>query len=181
MFLLVLLSAFSIFLIIAGFGFLFLVVSFIFGEIFEHGDFSAGHDIDMHGGPSFFSTRILSVFVTAFGCFGAIGINLGYGTGVSTALGLASGVVFGGIIYLFASFLYGQQSSSHVRVADLVGTTAQVSVAIPRGGLGQVRCTLGDNAVEKIARSKDGEEISANTLVKVESVAGEIVLVRRAE
>ncbi len=179
-------SAFAVFLGIASIGFLFLVVSFFFGELFGHGDL-AGHDADLHGdvhdagGVSIFSTRVLSVFVTAFGGFGAIGIHLGYSTGISTALGVAGGLVFGTIIYLFASFLFSQQASSDIRVSDLAGSAAQVSVTIPKGGLGQVRCTLGESVVEKIARSQDGEQIPVNTLVRIEAVVGETVVVRRAE
>ncbi len=177
-------SAFGVFLGIAAIGFLFLVVSLGFGELFGHGDLG-GHDADLHGdvhgGVSFFSSRVLSVFVTAFGGFGAIGIHLGYGIGLSTTLGLAGGLVFGAIIYLFASFLYSQQASSDVRVGDLIGSTARVSVAIPKGGLGQIQCTLGESVMEKIARSEDGQEITANTLVKVEAVVGEQAVVRRAE
>jgi len=180
------LSAFAVFLGIASIGFLILVVSFLSGELFEHGDL-AGHDADFHGdvhggpGVSIFSTRILSVFVTAFGGFGAIGIHLGHSTEVSTVMGVVGGLVFGTLIYLFASFLYSQQASSEVRVSDLAGVVAQVSVAIPKGGLGQVRCTLGESVVEKIARSQDGEPIPANSLVKIEAVVGETVVVRRAE
>lgn len=173
-------SAFVTFLAIAAFGFVFLLAGSILGDLFEHGDF--GHDADGHGGgPSILSSRVLSVFVTAFGAFGAIGTHLGYGVGPSTAMGFGGGLVFGAAIYLFASFLFSQQASSHVRLADLVGRTAEVSVAIPKGGLGQVRCTLGDSVVERIARAKDNEEIPANTLVKIEEIVGETVLVHRAE
>ena len=181
--LLVGLSAFSIFLAIAAVGFLFLIVSFLFGEIFGHADLG-GHGADVHGdihGVSFLSTRVLSVFVTAFGGFGAIGVHLGYRTEVSTAIGLAGGFFFGGIIYLFASFLFSQQASSDMRVGDLIGRTAQVSVAIPAGGLGQVRCAMGEGVVEKLARTVDGGAILANTSVKIESIVGETVLVRRAD
>jgi len=180
-------SAFAIFLGIAAIGFLFLMSSFVFGEIFEHGDFG-GHDADLHsdagdahGGVSIFSTRVVSVFVTAFGGFGAIGIQMGYRIEISTAIGLAGGLVFGTIIYLFASFLFSQQASSDVRLGELLGRTAQVRVAIPKGGLGQVRCTLGECVVDKIARAEDGDEIPANTSVKVEAVVGETLLVRRAD
>ena len=96
-------SAFVTFLAIAVFGFIFVIASSILGDVFEHGDF--GHDADGHGaGPSLLSSRILSVFVTAFGSFGAIGIHLGYGVGVSTAMGFGGGVLFAGVIYVFASF-----------------------------------------------------------------------------
>lgn len=180
MFLLVGISAFTTFVAIAAFGFVFLLASSIFGDLFEHGDI--GHDVDGHGGgPSILSSRVLSVFVTAFGAFGAIGVHQEYGVGVSTGMGFGGGLVFATLIYLFASFLYSQQASSHVRVGDLVGMTAEVSVAIPKGGLGQIRCTIAESVVEKIARSADGAEIPMNTLVKVEQIVGETVLVRRAE
>lgn len=95
-------------------------------------------------------------------------------------MGLFGGAVFGGLIYLFASFLYSQQASSDIRVSELVGRTAQVTVAIPKDGLGQIRCSLGESVVEKLARAEDGGAISVNTSVKIESVVGETVLVRRA-
>lgn len=173
-------SAFIAFLAIAAFGFVFLIASSVLGDLFEHGDF--GHDVDGHaGGPSVLSSRVLSVFVTAFGAFGAIGTHLGYGLGVSTGMGFGGGVAFGAVIYLFASFLYSQQASSHIRVDELVGRTGEVSVAIPEGGLGQIRCTLGDSVVEKVARAADGGAIPANTLVKVEQIVGETVLVCRVQ
>lgn len=173
-------SAFVTFLAIAAFGFVFLVFSSIMGDLFDHGDFS--HEADGHGGgPSLLSSRILSVFVTAFGSFGAIGIHLGYGVGVSTAMGFGGGVLFAGAIYIFASFLYTQQATSHVRTGDLVGHSAQVSVAIPKGGMGQVRCTLGDTVVEKVARAANNEEIPVNTLVRINIIVGEVVLVERTE
>jgi hypothetical protein len=177
------LSAFAIFLAIAAVGFLFLIISLLFGEIFGHGDIGA-HGGDVHGdahGVGFLNLRVLSVFVTAFGGFGAIGVHLGYRTEISTAIGLVGGFIFGGVIYLFASFLYGQQASSGVGVGELVGRTGQISVAIPAGGLGQVRCALGESVVEKLARTVDGGAIPANTSVKIESIVGETVLVRRAE
>jgi membrane protein implicated in regulation of membrane protease activity len=182
MFILVGFSAFSIFLGIAAFGFFFLIFSLIAGDLFGHGDVG-GHDVgahgEVHGGVSFFSSRVLSVFVTAFGGFGAIGIHLEYSVEVSTLFGVIGGLFFGGIIYLFASFLYSQQASSDIRTSDLVGETAQVTVAIPKDGIGQVRMTMGESVVEKIARAHDGGEIPAGTLVKVEAIIGEDLLVRR--
>jgi membrane protein implicated in regulation of membrane protease activity len=164
-------SAFGIFLGIASLGFFFLLFSLVAGDLFGHGD--------IHGGVSFFSSRVLSVFITAFGGFGAIGIHLGYSIEISTLLGLVGGAVFGGIIYLFASFLFSQQASSNIRTSDLVGGTAQVTVAIPKAGVGRVRITMGESVVEKIAQAQDGAGIPANTLVIIEKIVGETVLVRR--
>src|SRR5437867_2829285 len=113
-------TAFVVFLVIAGVGFVFLLVSLVFGEIFDHlGGADFGHDLD-HGGPGFFSTRILSVFITAFGGFGAVGTHYGLSPLASSGVGFASGAGFASLIYAFARFLYGQQASSDVRSGDVV-------------------------------------------------------------
>lgn len=52
------LSAYTVFLGIAGIGFVFLIVSLVFGEIFDFFD----HDIDFdHGGPGILSSRVIAV------------------------------------------------------------------------------------------------------------------------
>jgi membrane protein implicated in regulation of membrane protease activity len=171
-------SAFSVFLAIAAIGFLFLLVSLVFGEVFEHfGDGGLDHDLD-HGGPSFFSVRILSVFVTAFGGFGAVGIYYGFSPLTSSGMGFLSGVFFASLIYLFARFLFGQQATTEVRTTDILGRSARVVVAIPAGGMGQVRCQVGEELVDKIARTRDGAALAENTIVTVEEVLGEACIVR---
>ena len=171
-------SALGVFLGIASLGFLFLLISLIFGEIFDHFDVGQGFDHDLgHGGPGFFSTRGMAVFITAFGGFGAIGIYRGYGVFPSSLFGFGGGAVLATAVYVFARFLYGQQASSAIITSDLVGRTAQVSVAIPQDGIGQVRCLLGESVVDKIARSKDGRAIASNSLVKIEEIGGDSVIV----
>lgn len=172
------LNAFSVFLAIAALGFLFLLVSLVFGEIFDHFDGGLDHDLS-HGGPGFFSSRVLSVFITAFGCVGAIATNYGFGPVPSSAFGLISGAVFGGGVYAFARFLYDQQASSDVLAKDLVGQAARVVVTIPSGGVGQVRCRLGEELIDKVARARDGATIPEHTTVRVEEVLGEVVIVSR--
>ncbi len=175
------LSAYTVFLSIAAFGFIFLLISFLFGEIFEHigFDHDIDHDMDGGGGPTFFSPRVLSVFITAFGGAGAIATYYGLSTLPASGIGLASGGVFGAMIYAFARFLFGQQASTEVRTADVVGQTARVIVGIPKDGVGQVRCRIGEEIVDKIARSADGKPIAENAAVMVQQVLGEMVIVKR--
>lgn len=170
------LNAYGIFLAIAAVGFLFLIITLLFGGIFDF--FEADHDFD-HGGPGFFSSRIMAVFVTAFGGFGAIGSHYGLPILAASAAGLAGGFVFGGLIYVFARFLHGQQASSDVRPADLVGQPGRVVVAIPAGGLGQVRCRIGEELIDKIARTADGQPLPENASVVVAEVLGETVIVKK--
>jgi membrane protein implicated in regulation of membrane protease activity len=177
------LTAFGVFLGIAAIGFLFLLVSLLFGEVFDHLGFDHDHDIGHdhdgdHGGPSFFSPRVMSVFVTAFGGFGAVSTHYGLGVFPSSMVGFASGVFFGSIIYYFARFLYSQQASTQLQGHEMLGRTARVVVSIPAGGVGQVRCHVGDEMVDKIAKSQDGSAIAANAVVKIDQVLGEMVIVR---
>jgi membrane protein implicated in regulation of membrane protease activity len=175
-------NAFSVFLAIAAVGFLILLMSLFFGGVFEHFDGGLDHDLD-HGGPGFFSTRVMSVFVLAFGGFGAIATHYHFGPAPASVLGFAGGAVLATPIYVFARFLYGQQATSEVRSQDLVGQLARVVVTIPPGGVGQVRCRIGEELVDKIARTRDGTAIPEHASVRVEDVLGETVIVtpHRAE
>jgi membrane protein implicated in regulation of membrane protease activity len=165
------LSTFVVFLGIAGFGFFFLMISLVFGEIFNF-------DHDFEHGPGFFSLRVLSVFSTSFGGFGALAVHFGASTITAASIGLVGGFCFATLIYLFGRFLHGQQATSEVRIQDVVGQTARVTVTIPPGGIGQVRCRVGESLVDKIARTRDGGAVPENSVVTIEEVLGETVIVR---
>ena len=169
------LSAFSVFLAICAAGFLFLMVALLFGGLFEF--FEADHDFDA-GGPGFFSTRVMAVFVTTFGAAGAVATYYGLSPIPAALVGLATGLVFGGAIYALARMLYQQQASSDVLAGDLVGAIGRVVIAIPAGGVGQIRIRLGEELMDKIARTRDGVAIPENTAVKVDEVLGETVIVK---
>jgi membrane protein implicated in regulation of membrane protease activity len=172
------LTAFSVFLAIAAAGFLILLLSLFFGGIFDHFDGGFDHDAD-HGGPGFFSTRVISVFVTSFGAFGAIATHYGFSPLPASAIGFAGGVALATPIFLFARFLYGQQASSQSLAGDLVGQVGRVTVAIPAGGIGQIRCRVGEELIDKVARTRQGEPVPENVSVRVEEVLGETVIVTR--
>jgi membrane protein implicated in regulation of membrane protease activity len=170
-------SLMAIFLAIGGFGFLFLLISFIFGDIFEAVGLDFGTDFD--GGDDFgvFDSRVISIFLTAFGGFGAIGTAVGYGAAGSLLFGLIGGFIFGAIVFYFGKLLYNQQSSSSVSNADLIGRTAQVIVGIKPDQLGQISCRIGDERVEKLARTASGEEIKAGQIVRIDSIGSDSVIV----
>jgi membrane protein implicated in regulation of membrane protease activity len=171
-------NAFTVFLAIAAIGFLLLLSSLFFGEIFEHFDGGLDHDLE-HGGPGFFSTRVLSVFITAFGGFGAIATHYEFGPLPASGIGALSGIVLATPVYYFARFLYGQQASSDSRTTDLVGQVGRVVVAIPAGGVGQVRCRIGEELIDRVARARDAIAIAENDAVVVEEVVGETIVVKK--
>lgn len=166
-------SPLIVFLGIATLGFVFLLISLVVGDVFDSFGFD-GPDVD---GQGFLDSRVISVVVTAFGGFGAIGIQMGLSIVASSLLGLAGGVILGGIVSVFARFLYRQQSSSSVTTAQLVGRTAQVIVSIAPGSLGQVSCRVGEERIEKLARARDNSEIKAGATVRVDEVAGDSLIV----
>lgn len=170
------LSPLVVFLVITGIGFIFLLVSLVVGDLFD----SFGVDSAVDGGAdghALLDSRVISVFVAAFGGFGAIGIQMGLGIVPSSLLGLAGGLVFGGLISLFGRFLYKQQSSSSVGMAQMIGRTAQVIVSITPGSVGQVSCRVGEERIERLARAKDNQEIKAGSMVRVDEIAGDSVIV----
>ncbi|HEY8460217.1 MAG TPA: hypothetical protein VIM99_07540 [Blastocatellia bacterium] len=171
------LSSLSVFLGLGGLGFLFLFFSFLFGEFFDGGDFGEGADLDADDGPSIFSLRTLSVFITGLGGLGAIAELRGAGAAVSALVGVIGGGALACVVYVFTLYLYRQQSSSHVTAEELIGRRAEVTVGIPAGGVGQVRCLIGETAIEKIARSRGGGAIPLNAPVRVEEIVGETLVV----
>lgn len=172
-------SALTVFLGIAALGLVFLLISLVFGELFDdfglHADAVGGHD-----GAGIVDTRAVAVFITSFGGFGAMGVLAGLSTFASSLLGLASGLVLGGAVALFARFLYRQQASSSVSSSQLVGRTAQVTVKIPQGGIGQISCRIGEERVEKLARTRDGQELTPGTLVRIDEFTGDSAIVSLA-
>jgi membrane protein implicated in regulation of membrane protease activity len=170
------LSPLMVFLGIAAIGFIGLLVSLVAGDIFDSFGFDTGLD-GAANGHGLLDSRVISVFITAFGGFGAIGIQMGLGIVAGSLLGLGGGVVFGGLVSIFARFLYKQQSSSSVATAQLVGRTAQVIVSIVPGSMGQVSCRIGEERIEKLARSKNNREIRAGAIVRVEEIAGDSLIV----
>ncbi len=163
------------FLLIGGVGFLFLLVSLIIGDIFDalglDLSFDASHDFGV------FDSRVISVFLVAFGGFGAIAAQLGFGAVIGSLFGLLGGVVFGAVVFFFGKFLYNQQSTSSVSAEALIGRRAQVTVNIKPDQLGQISCRVGEERVEKLARAVGGEEIKAGQLVRIESIGSDSVIV----
>jgi hypothetical protein len=170
------LTAVAVFLILAAVGFVFLLVSLALGDLFDYFNADLGFDGSPEG-PGFLDSRVISVFLLAFGGCGALGTQAGLSVVTSSLWGVAGGAVLGGAVSLFGRFLYSQQASSVVSSHQLVGRTAQVTVGIQAGSVGQVLCRVGEERVEKLARSRHNEPIREGTLVRIEEIAGDSVIV----
>ncbi|HMS10345.1 MAG TPA: NfeD family protein, partial [Pyrinomonadaceae bacterium] len=87
------------------------------------------------------------------------------------------GLVFGGVVSAFGRFLVGQHTTSTDTDDALVGKTAQVTVTIKPGSVGQITARVGDERVERLARASADAEIAAGSLVTIKSIAGDSVIV----
>jgi membrane protein implicated in regulation of membrane protease activity len=172
---------------IAFVGFVFLLVMLFVGELFGHDHDLGGHDGgiehgdgDVGGGPSVFSSRIMAAFVTAFGVGGVVARYYNLSHPASSGVGIATGAVMAGLVYQFAKILYSQQASSELHMSRLVGHSAEVTVAIPADGVGQISLSVAGERTEHVARSKDGRAVTRGTQVVVTALGGDSVVVEKS-
>lgn len=168
---------------IAALGFLLLLGMLVLGDLFGADHDLAGHDVSIDhdaGGPSVFSARIMASFVTAFGVGGVVARYYGLSHPAASGVGVVSGAILASVVYQFARVLYSQQASSEIHMASLVGQPAEVAVAIPKGGVGQVTATVGGERTDHIARAADGSAIARGTAVTITGLLGESVVVTAA-
>jgi membrane-bound ClpP family serine protease len=165
---------------IGAFGFLFLVVMLFSGlgdhELGGH-DGAIGHVDAGQDGPGVFSARVMASFLTAFGVGGIVGRYYDLPHPAASAVGIVAGLVMAGAVYQFARLLYSQQASSSVQMTSLVGRSAEVSVAIPEGGVGQVALIASGERTEHVARGVDGRAIARGTEVVITALRGDSLVV----
>ena len=154
------------------------------GDVDTHVEVS-GHDLahdvdhpDVRLSP--LSPITIATFITTFGGTGVIINSL---THLSPVLGLfisaVSGVALAGVVFLiYVRVLGAVQSSSEVRAGELVGQSAEVSVSIPEGKLGEIMLVARGTRVKSPARSVDGQPVPRGTRVEIVEEAGNVVIVR---
>jgi membrane protein implicated in regulation of membrane protease activity len=98
----------------------------------------------------------------------------------ASGVGVVAGALMAGIVYQFAKLLYSQQASSEIRMTQLIGRRAEVSIAIPAGGVGQVSLSVAGERSEHIARASAGGALPRGTEVVITSLRGDSVVVAPA-
>jgi membrane protein implicated in regulation of membrane protease activity len=121
----------------------------------------------------------IAAFITTFGGVGVLCLQL-FGTSPAMSLvwALAGGLAAGGLMYLFYSqFLIRSQASSELRVGELVGLQAEVTVPIGESTPGKVTYSTKSGRMSSMARSADGKPIPRGQFVKIVRTIGHQVLV----
>ena len=84
------------------------------------------------------------------------------------------------MVFQCMRLLHGQESTSTVGAAHMVGQTGMVLTAIPGGGTGEVRINVRGTTVKCLARAEDGQEIAVGTNIQVVQEVGGTLIVRPA-
>jgi len=146
-----------------------------------HGDaFATGGDMEPVIAP--LSPATISVFLTTFGGVGVIltslfHLNVLVTLPASTAAGLA---VAGGVFVLFYHLFTKVQASSETRMAEVIGLSAEVTVPIPDGGLGEIAYVCRGARLVASARADDGQAITRRAAVRIVRQVGSTLYVSLA-
>jgi membrane protein implicated in regulation of membrane protease activity len=146
-----------------------------------------GGDVDLGGDvttpevkiPSLSPVTIAS-FITAFGAFGLISLGLFSASGPASLIwALVGGLAVAGLAHFaFTYFLIRPQGSSDVKMADIVGSVADVTAPIPAHSVGEIAFVAQGGRVTYTARSAAGLPIARGTTVVIEKVVGGVAIVR---
>jgi len=154
-----------------------------------HGDTAYG--VGGHGGVHatapgaasfhfpFFSPLALATVVAAIGGYGLIAkAALGAGDGASLAMAVPAAVLTAyGVTYVGWRLVSGSTSSSMIRLEDLAGAAAEVTVPIPAGGVGEAMTVAGGQRYAAPAREAAGLAVPRGAAVTIVT-AGPTLVVR---
>jgi len=139
------------------------------------GAHSPGH---VHYSP--LSPVTIAMFISTFGGVGILLKNAAFPMYVHIPAAALSGIVVGGLVsYLFFRIMLATQASSHARENEAIGVEAEVTIPIPHVGLGEVAYVLRGSRYTNPAKTIDGKELPAHTVVKIVSQVGTTFIVQK--
>ena len=156
------------FLIIGGVGVALVLLALIIGDVLD-GLFH----LDVLGGD-LFSFSSIAAFVGAFGFGGALGLALIDNTLVAVIVGVVIGALAAwGAVSLTKALKSGENEASF-RSDSMIGHAGQVITAIPEGGYGEIRISVGGHVRKLSAKSvlpvDAGQEVWVSSILSPTAV-----------
>lgn len=156
------------FLIIGGVGVVLVLLALVIGDLLD----GLLH-LDVLGGD-LFSISSLAAFVGAFGFGGAIGLALIDNMLVAVIVGLVVGALAAwGAISLTRTLKSGEDAASF-RSDSMIGHSGQVITAIPEGGYGEIRISVGGHVRKLSAKANEpvlpGQEVWVSAILSPTAV-----------
>ncbi|MCU0727852.1 MAG: NfeD family protein [Planctomycetes bacterium] len=148
---------------------------------FDHSAADTGTDghADVGIGDSFpgltpWSPTVICSFLTTFGGVGYLALAQGsFGIPGSLLAGTAAGFLLAaGVLWSMNRLFAALQSSSEVRVADLIGEEGEIITPIPEQGAGEVSYESRGTRLSAPARSVSGKPIPRAARVRIARIAG---------
>lgn len=181
----------SIYMIIAIICVILLIGSVIMGDFGADMDMDVDMDMDLDGhfdvghgdftgaGISPLSLPIILTFGAAFGGFGMLfeATSLHWIIVPLLSAGCASLIAGGMFVFLLKVFAQSQTSST-IRLQDLIGKDGIVSIPIKPDGLGQIIVTTEERGRTTLTAVSD-EEIPNDAMVKIVKITGDAVFVKK--
>ncbi|MBN1475308.1 hypothetical protein JXA47_01000 [Candidatus Sumerlaeota bacterium] len=172
------------------FGLLFALISAVFGGLFDTdfgdggvdiGDMDANVDVTSDAvSLSPLSPMVICVFLAVFGGTGIICIEL-FETSILVSLAASTlmGLLVATVFFTGMSWLMNKaQGSMGLSATSILGGEAEVTLAIPRNGLGEISFVANEMRQRASAKSEDGKPIPQSQVVTVVRYTGNFYIVR---
>lgn len=138
-----------------------------------------GGEGNVHYSP--LSPVTIALFISTFGGIGILLKWSGFSALIQLPAAVGSGVAVAGLVsYAFYRIMRSTQASSHGRANEAIGAEAEVTVPIPHQGLGEVAYTLRGARLTNPAKTADGKELGAQTVVKIIQQVGTTFIVQKS-
>ena len=145
------------------------------------GHVDMGHGVEGHVHFPLLSPVTISMFVATFGGAGLLLMKV---FAWPAALHLTGAVVAAGATAFFTAWLLykvfkATSAGAPPEALEAVGLDAEVTVAIPHGGLGEIAYTVRGSRLTSPAKTEDGKELPQSASVKILKQIGTTFVVRK--
>lgn len=125
------------------------------------------------------SPATISVFMAVFGGTGILLRTLAHmPVYLSMPISVAAGLLVASVIFVtFYRFSVSVQASSEPTMREIIGLTGEVTVPIPKDGVGEIACICRGSRLVSTARSQDGVDIPRHSSVRVVRQVGNTMYV----
>jgi len=142
-----------------------------------------GHGVEGHVHFPILSPVSISMAILAFGGSGLIfkKVLLWPPSLHVPAAAICAAIVALIVAWLLFKLFSVTQASSHGTAEEAVGLPAEVTVAIPHQGLGEIAYTMRGTRMLNPAQTADGKELPPQTMVRIVKLVGNTYVVEKAK
>ena len=165
----------TLFLVVGIVGVVLLLVALVADDVLG----SAVDSIDFTGG--YLSTTAIAAFLAAFGFGGALVVSGGGSQTTGAVVGLAAGLVVGGIAAVVTRSMLNSRTDETITPEHVVGSAGTVITAIAEGGFGEVSVLVAGQPLKLNARADEPLAMGTAVTVTASLSSTSVKVTRRPE